>query len=371
MPEDVAKETMTQALDDGQLDAEVDDGPTPTDETSEESEAGGPTPDSGPTDSDEASEDVEVDGEVESTDEEELPEEEAEEQLEEAEQDSEADSADDQDQDSEDSGEDEEGEDEFYFEGEHSKYKTEDEAKSAIEKKDELIYRYRDQLEEERRQRQQAESQVESLKETMPEDQQEELLIQNYMQDELGEDAQDLMKLSDEELDANPEKRKRLTKARARAEARLEQEIENAKEQQEKQRKKRRETLQEANEFVTNWVTEDKFNAHSAEDRIDLKNHFETVPDGQDYNRAERAVLLYSDHGADVARHYLEGIRQEFIDERQEAVEETVEESEPEPKSTPKPSSERPNDPQPQSNQEEEEDPFQDADPHEIMTAAM
>jgi hypothetical protein len=360
---DAAKETMEDALNDGQLDPGLDDGPTPTDEDSGESEAGGPTPDSGPTDSDEVSEqeDVEVTSEEED---ETLPEEEAEEQLEDEEE--EADVADDQDQDSEDSDEEEEEEDEFYFEGEHSKYKSEKEAKNAIDKKDELIYRYRDQLENERQQRQEAESQVESLKQTMPEDQQKELLVRNYMQDELGEDDQELLEMSDEELESNPAKKERLIKARARAEARLEEEIEKAEQQQKQQIQQRREKLNEANEFVTEWVTEDKFNAHSSEDRIQLKQHFEEVPDGEDYNRAERAVLLYSDYGRDVAKHYLEGIRQDFIDERQEAVEKVVEDSDPEPKSTPQPSSDGPTQPE---NDEPEE--FESDNPFETMTAAL
>lgn len=352
---DQAKETLTSAIEGGQLDPESDEGPTPDAEGSGESDAGGPTPDSSPTDADGSSPESEAE-------EQESAEDVTEEEVEEPEAD---DTATDQDQDSdEDSGDEGIEEDEYFFDGEYSEYKTEKEARQGIEKKDELIYKYRDQLQEERKEKQEAKAQVQSLRETMPEDQQKEMVVRQYMRDELGEENEELLNMSDEEIESDSEKFKTLQKARAKAEARYENDLEKAEQQQQEKLQERRERLDEANNFVTDWVTEDKFNATTSEDRIELRDHFETTPDDGEYNRAEKAVLLYADYGEDVAKNYLEGIRQQFVDTQREKVEETIDDSNPEPKSPPQPSSDDPN-------PEEEEEGFQSDNPMDTLRASF
>jgi hypothetical protein len=361
---DGTKNMMEEALNDGQLDPDSDGGPTPATEEAGDGTAGGPTPDSGPTDSDEPSDESEgVDQDTSAEDEETLPEEEAEEQLDESE---EADSTADQDQDSEDSGEDEEEDDEPVFVGEHSEYETMEEWREGTKKKDELIYRYRDQLQEERQQKQELRSQVNSLQEAMPQDQRKEMVIQRYMREELPEEDEELLDMSDEELDSDREKQRKLDKARAKAEARFESELEQAEKREKQKLKERRERLNEATEFVTSNVTDDEFNATTAEDRIRLKNFFEEVPEGEDYNRAEKGVLLYADYGPEVAKYYLEGIKQEFVGEQKESVEETLDESDPEPKPQTKPSSDGPDQPEPETEQE-----FESDSPLETLIAAQ
>lgn len=326
MPDDTAEEILDEAVDvEDEVVSDSDSGPTPADEESTGDEAGRHTPDSDPTDADGSDEDT-------------TPEEKAEEQLEEEEESEDA--ATDQDQDSEDSGEEEEEEDEFYFQGEHSDYQTEEELREGVNKKDELLNRYRSELEEARREAEQAKAQVQSLREAMPQDQQKEMVVQQYMREELDDGDEDLLSMSEEEIESDRDKRIKLEKARAKAEARYENELDKAKEQQKQQLQQRRERLDEADNFVTSWVTPDKFSANTSEDRIELRNYFEEVPEGEEVNRAEKAVLLYADYGEDAAENYLEGIRSRFLGDQQEKVEETIDKSTPEPKPEPTPSSE-------------------------------
>lgn len=350
---DQAKETIEEAIEGGQLDPDSDSGPTPDNEDSGESDAGGPTPDSSPTDADGSSPDS-------TTDEQESVEEQTENQV--AEEDT---AATDQDQDSdEDSSEGEIEEDDYFFEGEYSEYKTPEEARQGIETKDDIIYETKSELEQEREKRQKVEAQLQSLRETMPEDQQKEMVVRRYMRDELGEEDQDLLEMSDEDIEADREKRIKIEKARAKAEARYENELEEAEQEQQQKLQQRRERLDEANNFVTDWVTEDKFDATTSEDRIKLREHFEKAPDDGEYNRAEKAVLLYADYGKDVAQNYLEGIRQDFVDSQRQEVEQTIQESEPEPKPEPQPSSDDPT-------TEESQDRFESDNPHETLRASL
>lgn len=316
---------MRSALDNGQLGNPVEDGPTP-DESEQEapSATDGPTPEGDPTEEEatvEAEEEVEADAEDEAS---ETSSQETEEEATEEEE-----------------GE-EESDDEFYFRGEHSQYRTKEEYDNAVDAKDSLLNKQRSEIAELRKELEESNALLESQRQVMPDDYKKELVVRHYIAEELGDEAEDVLSKSEEDLAENPELERKLTKAKAKAEARYELALEEAQKAQKKQVERRQQKLQQADQFVREFVTPKKYGAYSSEERIRLGNFFNEKVGETGLNRAEVAVLMYNDYGKAAAESFLEGLRNDFDGQVEKAVKKELSKSKAKPKPPATPPSEEP-----------------------------
>lgn len=308
-----ASNTVEQALGSGQLDTpeEIDDesseGPTPDTETSVDEHGDGPTPSDHPTpDSaeDESEPDTDTEDKSKETDSEE--------------------------------------EDEFFFEGEHSQYRSEEEYRRAVDQKDELINKFRDRIEEEQEEKERLRQRLERQQEVLPEEQRKELVMRQLMADELGDKYEEIASMTEEDLQEHPENKEQLLRAQARAEIRYEDMLEQAQEEREQMRTQRKKQLEQAEGFVRDSVTEDRFGVSSTEERIRLGEFFqEPLSEGNDsVNLAEAAVMIHADYGEKAADLFLNGLQSEFRGEETREIERELNET----KENPRPEAKRSDD---------------------------
>lgn len=243
-------------------------------------------------------------------------------------------------------GSEEEGgerEEEWYYEGKHSRYQSEDEYKQAIDLKDELVHQYRSQLSELEEKYTEAKSVLDEQNRILPEDQRKQVLIRAYQLEELGDKRDEILAMSEEDVDSNPEVQDKLKRAEIRAEIRYENEVKKAQDDRQRQLTERKSRLAEAEKFVREHVTEKRFGANSVEDRIRLGRFFQEETGTQGLNRAEALMMLYDEHGKELAEWALAGAVNQFGSRRQKKVEETVDKAKPAPRTptppapTPKP----------------------------------
>lgn len=203
-------------------------------------------------------------------------------------------------------------EEEFFYEGPTSKYRTAEDARQGIVEKD----RYIEQLRNENESLLLAQAELEQLRTLVSEDAMEQRAVNERLPEEYRDKNVDDFETQEEKLE--------YVKALARAEA----EYAAEKGQREVQAKQRQEELRKkadaANEFLTESVSYESFEASNPEDRNALARFLDEKVAG-DTTRLAAAQEVHLAFGPELATAFVEGLKVEFAKSRGRAIGKIVE----------------------------------------------